>query len=114
MTAKAVTTLVCFIGLLPCLWFIIGYWIVTGGKWVREEAGQFLMAITGTVGGMFAFSIAYSWAAAEWLRWVSVALFIAFIAEMWWPLRLLWLAQREKATKAQSELQDQQPETIEK
>lgn len=96
MIQKVINTVICAIGLIPCLWFVIGYWIVTGGKWIREEAGQFLMSFTSTVGGMFLFSIAYSWTQAEWLRWVSIALFLAFLAEMWWPLRLLWLAQRER------------------
>lgn len=93
---RIITTIITLIGFIPCLWFVIRYWYVTGGKWIRDEAGQFFMSLIGTLAALFGIGLLGVWYTADWMSWAALIIFTAFILEMWWPLRLLRIAQQQK------------------
>lgn len=96
MIEDIIVTAITLIGFIPCVLFVVGYWWVTRGRWVKDEAGRFLMALMITLGALYGIGLIGVWHDGEWLSWAGIVIFVAFIAEMWWPLRLLWVAQRER------------------
>lgn len=111
-TYVVILTILTALGLLGCLTFIAGYWWVTQGSWIREEPGRFLMTNTSSVAGLLLILLLNQWLndVSLWMdalrRPITMLVSITFVASLWWPLRLLWLAQREKAqakTRAQEE-----------
>lgn len=96
MIEEILLTVICVIGLAPCLLFVIGYWWVTRGKWYVNEVGRFFMSLTTTLGALYALSLISVWIESAWISWVALLIFVAFIIVMWWPLRLLYVAQRER------------------
>ena len=99
---EVLISLITGIGALACLTFVIGYWIVTGGAWIREEAGQFFMSFMAALGMLFTLVLVNAWT-DSWpgQRAITVITFTLFVAETWWPLRLLLLAQRSKKNTQQ-------------
>lgn len=93
-------TILTVLGLAGCLLFIGGYWWVTKGGWIREEPGQFMMTYTGSVAGLLTIILLNQWL-GDWglRRPVTAVVSLAFVGSLWWPLRLLWLAQRERSKR---------------
>jgi len=81
------------LGIVACLAFISGYWWVTRGAWIHEEPGRFMMAYTGTV--LFLLLIVIGMP-LPLRRYLATVLYAMFVATLWWPLRMLWIAQRDK------------------
>lgn len=98
MILEIIVAFISFIALVPCIWFIVGYWIVTGGAWMKQEAGIFLMSFMTILGLLFLIGIIGTWYQPVWLAPVGMAAFLLLVAQMWWPLRLLIVAQRERST----------------
>lgn len=96
MMADVLVAMATFAGLVPCVWFVVGYWVATGGQWVKDEAGIFLMSFMTIMGLLFTIGIIGIWFEGTWLTTIAMVLFIGLIAQMWWPLRLLTIAQRNK------------------
>lgn len=103
MTPYSITIVaLTILGLIGCLGFVIGYWWVTGGKWIKNEAGQFLMTYAGSVAGLLTILLLNQWLVRSqlWLdsfrRPITLLVSIAFVTSLWWPWRLLWLAQRNR------------------
>lgn len=101
MTYTLYITVVTAVGLLACATFVAGYWWVTRGGWVREEAGRFMMAFMATLGVLFALVLTGQLnnpTVVEWTgrRMAVAAVFTAFVAITWWPLRLLVTAQSRR------------------
>lgn len=101
MSYRLALSIVTGVGLLACIIFVVGYWLVTRGSWHREEAGRFLIALTSTIGILFVFVLVGQLTARDDVPWTFMRIFaliiyVEFVAIMWWPLRLLVLAQREK------------------
>lgn len=99
MSYRLAISLVTGAGLLACVVFVAGYWTVTRGGWLREEAGRFLMSLSTLLGVLFTYVLlgqARSDDVVEWSprRIFALVVYAAFVAVMWWPLRLLWVAQR--------------------
>lgn len=86
------------VGIMGCVVFVIGYWWVTRGRWVEDEVGQYFMSSNAVVAALLGIILMNLWFGPEWpgRRHVTFTLILAFIVTRWWPLRLLWLAQREK------------------
>lgn len=99
MIADVLVTIASFVALIPCLWFIVGYWVVTGGAWRREEAGVFMMSYAIIMALLFTIGIVGNWYQAQWMTIAAVLVFLGLVAIMWWPLRLLYRAQRERDQK---------------
>lgn len=97
MTYRLLVSIVTGAGFVSCLTFVVGYWWRTGGTWVRDEAGRFLMAIMGTLGALLGLVLGNQWI-GEWpgRRVVTVVVFTLFVAVTWWPHRLLYKAQRRR------------------
>ena len=103
MTPYSITIIaLTLLGILGCLTFIAGYWWVTGGKWIKEEPGRFLMTYAGSVSGLLVILL-LNQSLRDINIWINVLrqpvtilVAIAFVTSLWWPLRLLWLAQRER------------------
>lgn len=97
MIYQVLLSVVTGVGLLACTTFVTGYWLATGGRWARDEAGRFLMTFMGTLGALFLLVLTNQWV-GEWpaRRGVTVAVFAAFVLMTWWPLRLLLIAQRKR------------------
>lgn len=97
MTYQVLISVVTGVGLAGCMYFVIRYWWRTGGRWVREEAGRFLMVFWGTLGALFALVLCNQWL-GDWpgRRAVTVVVFAAFVLETWWPSRLLSIAQKRR------------------
>lgn len=101
-------TLLTVVGLLGCLAFIGGYWWTTRGRWVREEAGRFLMTIVGSIGGLLTILLLNQWLTGNTLwadvfrRPITAIVSTAFVVSLWWPLRLLWLAEDERRRRSTS------------
>ena len=97
MTYRVLLSAVTGVGLIACAAFAVGYWWQTGGRWVRDEAGRFLMAFMGTLGLLFALVLSNQWV-GDWpgRRAVTVVVFTLFVGMTWWPLRLLVIAQRQR------------------
>lgn len=83
------------IGLLGCITFVPVYWTRSKGSWRKTDAGRFLIAIFSTIGlllsyvmfGLIYFDITeHPWTGG---KWITLVVYAAFAAEMWWPLRLL-------------------------
>lgn len=99
-TEQTVTVVMASIGLIPCVVFVVGYWWVTRGAWWRDEAGRFFMLFMGTLGVLFTFVLSGPFSDHGALRtWSSIIVFTLFIALTWWPLRLLWIAQRQRTQR---------------
>lgn len=99
MTYQVLLSVVTGVGLAACLTFVVGYWWRTGRRWARDEAGRFLMCFMTVLGALFALVLTNQWV-GDWpaRRPVTVAVFIAFVAITWWPLRLLVIAQSRRKT----------------
>lgn len=97
MTYRVLVSVVTGVGFASCATFVIGYWWLTRGTWMRDEAGRFLMAFMGTLGTLLALVLVNQWV-GEWpgRQVVTVALFTTFVAITWWPHRLLIKAQRRQ------------------
>lgn len=90
---NAVNYVITGAGIVACVVFIVGYWYVTRGGWFRDEAGRFLMSYAGTVLLLLLIVIVGPFPLRRALITIT---YLAFVLTLWWPLRLLWLAQREK------------------
>lgn len=79
------------VGALGCLVFTATYWVKSGGTWLKTEAGKFLMVVYLNLGALFLLVIANQ-IFDDWpgRRPVTLVLFIAYVIESWWPLRLLF------------------------
>lgn len=87
-------TVVTATGLAGCLTFVVAYAIRSRGAWMGQEAGRFLMAVYANLGALLALVLANQ-LFGDWpgRRPLTVALFVAYCFEAWWPLRLLTKAQ---------------------
>ncbi len=81
------------LGIVGCLTFIAGYWYLTSGAWIREEPGRFLMSYTVTVLVLLVLVIVGPF---PYRRLFLTFMYAAFVGTLWWPLRLLWVAQRQQ------------------
>lgn len=97
MTYQVLISAVTGIGLAACATFVIRYWWRTGGRWMRDEAGWFMMAYWATLGVLFGLVLSNQWL-GDWpgRRPVTVVVFVAFVATTWWPNRLLSIAQKRR------------------
>jgi len=81
------------IGIIGCVVFIAWYWISTRGGWVHEEPGWFFMTYASTVLLLLLIVVGVP---MPLRRYVITLLYAMFVATLWWPLRMLWIAQRDK------------------
>lgn len=101
---KTLMTAVTVIGLLGCVTFVVTYAIRSGGTWIRQEAGRFLMVVYASLGLLLALVLSNQ-LFGEWpgRRPVTVALFVVYCIEAWWPLRLLTRAQDDARRRRAAE-----------
>lgn len=99
-TLKILMIIITGIGLVGCIFFVIAYWLTTSGAWRKEEAGWFMMVRHITLAVLFMIVIINQvhgpWPGREFF---TLIVFSAFVAELWWPMRLLSRAQRERQGK---------------
>lgn len=95
----AAVMLITAVGLVACLTFVIGYWWVTRGRWATEEAGTFLMLFMMDLTALFAVVLFGQYIDAQVRQGIVLATYAGFVVMTWWPLRLLWIAQRERRNK---------------
>jgi len=103
MTYGLALSLVTSIGFVGCLAFVVSYWWQTRGAWWKEEAGRFMMAVYVNLAILFLL-VMVNQQFEDWpgRRWVTFILFLTYVLETWWPLRLLTKAQRlAKARKVE-------------
>jgi hypothetical protein len=78
------------VGALGCFVFVTTYWVKAHNSWMRTEPGRFLMLTYGNLGLLFLLVIANqifdTWPGQ---KVVTLLLFLAFVIQSWWPLRLL-------------------------
>lgn len=100
MTYQVLISVVTGVGLAGCGYFVVRYWWRTGGRWMADEAGRFLMVFWGTLGALFALVLCNQWL-GDWpgRRVVTVVVFSAFVVMTWWPSRLLTIAQKRRVRR---------------
>jgi len=85
------------VGLLNCLSFCVAYQILTGGAWLKDEAGRFLMLFFGCLGSVFAVVIANRvFDDYPGRRVVIIALYLMLVLATFWPMRLLFQSVKHK------------------
>jgi hypothetical protein len=83
-------------GLLGCVTFVVAYAVRSGGTWIHQEAGRFLMVVYTSLAMLLALVLSNQ-IFADWpgRRQITVALFVLYCIKAWWPLRLLTRAQED-------------------
>lgn len=87
-------------GFVGCVVFVTRYVVLSGGSWRDTEAGKFLVVVYTNLAALFLLVMANQ-IFGDWpLRKVaSLLLYTVYVAQTWWPLRLLNLAQRRHREK---------------
>ena len=95
MTYKVLAFLITASGFIGCTIFVTRYWVLSGGRWKDTEAGKFLIAVYVNLGLLFLL-IMVNTVFGDWpgRKVVTLALYMAYVAQTWWPIRLLNKAQR--------------------
>lgn len=77
-------------GAVGCVTFVVRYWIATRGAWMKSEAGRFMMMFQANLGFLFLLIIANS-TFGNWpgRQVVTLALYVTYAVQTWWPSRLL-------------------------
>lgn len=98
-----VIVVLCGAGLAGCVSFVVRYSIMSRrtamGPWWRHEFGWWLAAVPLNLAALFLLVMLNN-ISAEWpgRRTVTIALFTAYVAETWWPGRLLSKVNRPQRT----------------
>ena len=96
MLAEILVSIASFLALAPCVWFVVGYQRATRGAWRESEAGRFMMSYAIIMGLLFFIGIVGNWYQSQWMTIAAILVFLALVAIMWWPLRLLYKVQRDQ------------------
>lgn len=84
------------IGLANCAGFCAAYQYATGGRWIKDEFGRFLMLFMLCMGSLFALVLSSRlWGDWPGRRVITTVLYIIYVAVTLWPPRLLWVAQTQ-------------------
>lgn len=95
MIFKVLAFLITAIGFCGCTFFLINYVLRTKGAWRDSEAGRFLVVVYSNLGALFLVVMANQ-LFGDWFgrQVVTLGLYLAYVAQTWWPLRLLRIAQK--------------------
>jgi len=96
MIYRMLSLLVTIMGLVGCLTFVTRYWVLSGGRWRDTYAGRFFVVVYSNLAALFLLIIANQ-IFGDWpgRKVVSLALYLAYVAQTWWPIRLLSIAQQK-------------------
>lgn len=84
------TTVVTAGGIVGCLYFIVRYWIRTSGRWIRSEAGRFMMFTYMNLCALLILVLLGPMLGPSLIRTIISELFYTMLGVFaWWPARLL-------------------------
>jgi len=95
MTLRTLYAVVAAVGFFGCVTFVTRYVVLSGGRWKDSEVGKFFVVVYTNLGALFLLILANT-VFGDWpmRKWISLFLYVAFVAQTWWPIRLLNQAQR--------------------
>lgn len=91
--------ILCLLGFLGCLVFVVQYQRYTRGAWRDRESGRWLMIGRAEKAALFLL-VTVNQVIPDWpgRQAVTLTLFGIFVALTWWPARLLSKANRPRRT----------------
>jgi len=100
MIYKVLAFVITATGFAGCTIFLVNYVLRTRGAWRDTEVGRYLVVVYTNLGALFLVVMANQ-LFGDWpLRSVvTLGLYLAYVLQTWWPLRLLRIAQEREGAE---------------
>lgn len=93
---RTVTTALSVLGASGCWYFVVAYWWTTRGDWAHNPAGRHVMQFTANLGLLLSLAVAARiWPDYPGRQTITLIVFAALVAQIYWRIVLLHRAQHE-------------------
>jgi hypothetical protein len=98
MIYKVLAFCITAFGFAGCAIFLVNYVLRTRGAWRDSEPGRFLVVVYTNLAALF-LVVMVNQVFGDWLgrQVVTLGLYLAYVLQTWWPLRLLRIAQERES-----------------